>query len=72
MFKSFYNTDDFEDSDDGEDLTLKEFFKEMFPKLFTNLDPSVAWWQRWKIRSRPFNKDGQSCLGEFGSLISEE
>ena len=72
MFKSIYKTNDFEDADDDKDWNLESFLKEIMPALFTNLDPSTAWWQRWRIKSRPFNKDGKSCLGEFGSLISPE
>ena len=61
-----------EEGDDSDAWDLEEFLKENLPGLFTNLAPSVAWWQRWRIKGRPFNKDGESCLGEFGSLIGGE
>ena len=71
MFKSFYEADSWDFGWDWDfSFNFRLWFQDMFPSIFTNIDPSVRWWQRWRIKkTRPFDKDGTECRGLFGSVI---
>lgn len=71
MFKSYYNTDSWDWNWDWDnDFSFGLFFKDLFPTIFTNLDPSVRWWQRWRVqKTRPFDKEGNECQGPFGEIF---
>jgi hypothetical protein len=72
MFHGFYETDSWDFNWDWSvDVNFNLLFKDMMPKLFTNLDPSVRWWQRWRVeQNRPFDKDGSECNNIIGNLFS--
>ena len=71
MFKSYYNTDSWDWNWDWDnDFSFGLYFKDLFPTIFTNLDPSVRWWQRWRVqKTRPFDKEGNECQGPFGEIF---
>ena len=71
MFKNFYEADSWDfDWDWDFSFNFRLWFQDMFPTIFTNIDPSVRWWQRWRIKkTRPFDKDGAECRGLFGSVL---
>ena len=72
MFKGFYEADSWDfDWDWDFDFSFRLWFQDLFPTIFTNIDPSVRWWQRWRIqKTRPFDKDGEACKGIFGSVLT--
>ena len=71
MFLGFYETDSWEWSWDWNmDFNFNLWFKDLAPKIFTNIDPSTRWWQRWRIeQNRPFDKDGEQCDNIIGNLF---
>ena len=72
MFKGFYEAVSWDfDWDWDFDFSFRLWFQDLFPTIFTNIDPSVRWWQRWRIqKTRPFDKDGEACKGIFGSVLT--
>ena len=72
MFKGFYEADSWDfDWDWDFDFSFRLWFQDLFPTIFTNIDPSVRWWQRWRIqKTRPFDKDGEACKGLYGSVLA--
>ena len=72
MFHGFYESDSWDWSWDWNfDFNFKLWFKDLMPKIFTNIDPSVRWWQRWRVETdRPFDKDGTQCTNIIGDLFS--
>ena len=72
MFHGFYESDSWDWGWDWSfDFNFRLWFKDRIPGLFTNLDPSVRWWQRWRIeQNRPFDKDGENCGNVLGNLFS--
>lgn len=71
MFHGFYETDSWDWNWDWNwDFNFGLWFKDRFPAIFTNIDPSVRWWQRWRIeQNRPFDKDNQECTNIIGNLF---
>ena len=67
LFKTYYYSRDYRPGDDllGEDekpsnLFLKNLKAAMFPVPGKSMLP---WWQRGRLRSSPFNADGEMCNG---------
>ncbi len=71
IFHGFYESDSWDlDFDWSTSFTFRAFFQDMMPTIFTNIDPSTRWWQRWRIqKSRPFDKNGDMCKGIFGDIF---
>jgi len=71
MFWGFYETDSWDWNWDWDfDFNFRLWVQDLMPTIFTNLDPSVRWWQRWRVqKNRPFDKDGNECPGIFGSIF---
>lgn len=71
MFHGFYETDSWDWSWDWNlDTNFNLWFKDLAPGIFTNLDPSTRWWQRWRIeQNRPFDEDGEQCGNIIGNLF---
>ena len=72
MFHGFYESDSWDWSWDWNyDFSFNMWFKDLLPKIFTNLDPSTRWWQRWMVETdRPFDKDGTQCTNIIGDFFS--
>ena len=70
LFASFYRSDDFETPERDDGKSLKEILQQFKEgSIFGKTDPSMKWWRRRRLRSRPYDKDGKECAGEFGSLF---
>ena len=71
MFHGFYESSAWDWQWDWDaDFSFRMWFKDMMPGIFTNVDPSTRWWQRWRIQSRkPSDKDGEMCPGIFGEIF---
>ena len=71
MFHGFYESDAWDFSFDwSSSFSFNVWFRNMMPTIFTNVDPSTRWWQRWRVmKTRPFNKDGEMCPGIFGDMF---
>ena len=70
LFASFYRSDDFEKPERDDGRSLREIlnqFKE--GSIFGKTDPAMKWWRRRRLRSRPYDKNGNECAGEFASLF---
>ena len=72
LFVGFYRSNDFEEPDDEDDTTLKDFLKNVIPNLFGVNRSLVPWWRRRRLRDRPYDKDGNECSGEYGSFFKGE
>jgi hypothetical protein len=72
MFRSYYNTDSWDFEWDWDwDPNWRLWFSDLFPRIFTNLDGSTTWWQKWRVqKDRPFDKDGNQCRGPYGKFFN--
>lgn len=69
LFVGFYRSNDFEEPDDEDDTTLRDFLKNVMPKIFGVNKSLIPWWRRRRLRDRPYDKDGNECSGEYGSFF---
>tara|TARA_Y100001973_G_scaffold55721_1_gene82310 strand:+ start:12936 stop:21059 length:8124 start_codon:yes stop_codon:yes gene_type:complete len=71
MFKSYYETKSWNWSWDFDfDFNWRQWFKDLWPSMFTNLDSTVSWWQKWRVqKDRPFDKDGKQCESPFAKFM---
>lgn len=77
LFKKFYKSLDFDNSEPSDKKHKKENKKKLIPSIDLNLTNSIKWSQRRRFHERPFNKDGKECLdgalGAFNQLsVSEQ
>ena len=71
MFKNWYTSDSWDWKWNWDfDFNFVRWVKDLMPGIFTNLDPSVRWWQRWRVqKNRPFDKNGDQCDTGFGKYF---
>jgi hypothetical protein len=73
LFNGAYRTDNEvkEERRNSRKQRDSRFLKNILPGAYLNIDPSVKWWQLFRIvDSRPFDADGKDCQNEFQKLFS--